>query len=61
MSSQPYPLDIYIDDLLEELNDDHDTAGVPLFEAAGTAPPGGCPSALTALAYADDVTALSSP
>jgi hypothetical protein len=28
---------------------------------AGTAPPDGCPSALTALAYADDVTALSTP
>jgi hypothetical protein len=27
MSPQPYPLDIYIDDLLEELNDDHDTDG----------------------------------
>jgi hypothetical protein len=26
--TQPYPLDIYIDDLLEELNDDHDTDGV---------------------------------
>jgi hypothetical protein len=28
-------------------------------EAPGTAPPDGCPSALTALAYADDVTASS--
>jgi hypothetical protein len=36
MSSQPYPLDIYIDDLLEELNDDHDTE-VPLYRRHGAA------------------------
>jgi hypothetical protein len=59
MSTQPYPLDIYIDDLLEELNDDHDTDGVPLRTQArrrlmAVPPP-------LALAYADDVTALQPP
>jgi hypothetical protein len=56
---QPYPLDIYIDDLLEELNDDHDTDGCIAMRPQARRRRMAVPPPHSILAYADDVTASS--